>query len=94
METGHRAGQHILPRPWTERSALLSAGMRGRRRKGHLGTHHIVSFIKNHNRPLEVNAVGSATLQQEGRDARLGPKGSRPAGDAPSGHARLDLPTH
>lgn len=59
-----------------------------------LGTHHIVSFIKNHNRPLQVNAVGSATLQQEGKDARLGPKGSRPAGDAPSGHARLDLPTH
>lgn len=28
-------------------------------------THHIVSFIKDHDRPLQVNAVCTTTLQQE-----------------------------
>lgn len=47
-------------------TALCRDTGEGRWRKDHLDTHHIVSFVKNHNCPLQVKALGSATLQHEG----------------------------
>lgn len=49
--------------------------------KDHPDTHHVVSFVENHNCPLQVNAVCPAALQQEGKGAGLeaGQTGEAPA---------------
>lgn len=52
-------------------------------RRDHLDTHHVVSFVENHDRPLQVDAVCPATLQQEGKEAGLEPRGTRQAGEGP-----------
>lgn len=75
-------GQPVCLAWGSERSALLSAGRRQRRgvANGHPATHHIVSFVENHNRPLQVNAVRPAALHQERKVAGLEPRSTRQAG--------------
>ena len=83
--TGPRAGQRVLPRAGAERSACSLQGSGGGQvwRRDHLDTHHIVSFVENHDRPLQVDAVCPATLQQERKEAGLEPRGTRQAGEGP-----------
>lgn len=51
----------------TQRSILLSSGEEAEGGREDVGkatsTHHIVSFIEDHHRPLQVDAVCPATLQ-------------------------------
>lgn len=55
--------------------------------KDHPDTYHIVSFVENHNCPLQVNAVCPAALQQEGKGAGLeaGQTGEAPPIPRPPG---------
>jgi hypothetical protein len=43
-------------------SSFSKAGL-GSMKQKHQGTHHIVGLIKDHDRPLQVNVVCPATLQ-------------------------------
>lgn len=58
----HGATYPGLPGPDSQDAGIWTGG-RGLR-EGHLNTHHIVSFIKDHNGPLQVDAVCPATLEQ------------------------------
>lgn len=77
------------PQRLGERPTLLSTGRwaGGRPRDGHPDTHHVVSFIEDHDRPLQVDAVCPATLRQEGREQGCS-AGSPPASGARAGGDR------
>jgi len=66
----------------------MRSQVKGRRLLAHLL--HIVSFVENHNCPLQVNAVCPATLQ-EGKGAGLEPRGRQ--GKPPQCHGHLALRT-
>lgn len=51
---GHRGWAEVCRKAW---------GASG----GHPDTHQVVSFVKDHDRPLQVDAVCPATLQKGGK---------------------------
>lgn len=69
--------------PGGTEGCVFCAGERGAGGGAAPATHHVVSFVEDHHRPLQVDAVRPAALQREGKGAELGAGQPAPSGPDP-----------